>query len=238
MAKVITQIYGTETIRDAQICARLGVDHIGTAFGEVKHLGPTQKNCAQAKEFFDALPDTVVKIGLTIASDVDEILNDLSLFCPEVYHLSGDIRDIPPEGVKRIRDAFPELKIMQAIPVLAGVPFEEQWDDILGLVRAYEPYTDFFLIDTKEPESTIGIGATGSSHSWEIDRAIIESTDVKCIIAGGLSPENVAEAIRATRPYGVDSCTLTSYPEKLRQATGLYKDPARVLAFVEAAANA
>ena len=55
MAKVITQIYGCEQIIDAQIAAALGADHIGCGFGEVKHLGPQQKNCAQAKEFFDAL---------------------------------------------------------------------------------------------------------------------------------------------------------------------------------------
>ena len=76
MAKVITQIYGCEKIKDAQIVAALGADHIGASYGEVPHL-PFQKNCAQAKEFFEALPDNVVKVGLTIATDVDEIINDL-----------------------------------------------------------------------------------------------------------------------------------------------------------------
>ena len=55
------------------------------------HLGPIQKTCAEAKYIFDNLPDNVVKIGLTIAKDVDEILADLDKCCPEVYHLSGDI---------------------------------------------------------------------------------------------------------------------------------------------------
>ena len=206
MAKVITQIYGCEKIKDAQIAAALGVDHIGCGFGEIAHL-PNQKNCAQAKEFFDALPDSVVKVGLTIATDVDEIIHDLSLFEPDVFHLSGDIRDISPEGVQRIRDCYPNLKIMQAIPVYSGVPVEEQWPEILELIRAYEATTDFFLIDTKDPDSTIGIGATGVTHDREIDRRIIESTSVKCIIAGGLDASNVAEAIRQTHPYGVDSCT-------------------------------
>ena len=48
MANVITQIYGCETIKDAQIAAALGVDHIGCGFGEIAHL-PNQKNCAQAR---------------------------------------------------------------------------------------------------------------------------------------------------------------------------------------------
>lgn len=237
MAKVITQIYGCETIKDAQIAAALGADHIGCGFGEIAHL-PNQKNCAQAKEFFDALPDNVVKVGLTIATDVDEIINDLTLFEPDVFHLSGDIRDISPEGVQRIRDAFPNLKIMQAIPVFSGVPMEKQWPEIEELIRLYESTSDFFLIDTKDPQSTIGIGATGATHDRSIDRRIIESTNVKCIIAGGLDGSNVAEAIRETHPYGVDSCTLTSYPKFLKDITGRVKDPVKVWEFIEAARNA
>ena len=238
MAKVITQIYGCDKIKDAQICAALGVDHIGCGYGEVKHLGPQQKSCAEAKEFFDALPENVVRVGLTIATDVDEIINDLSLFEPDVFHLSGDIRDISPEGVQRIRNAFPDLKIMQAIPVFSGVPAEEQWPEIEDLIKAYEATTDFFLIDTKDPDSTIGIGATGITHDRQIDRRIIESTSVRCIIAGGLDGSNVAEAIRQTHPYGVDSCTLTTYPKFLRDITGRVKDPVKIWEFVEAARNA
>ena len=237
MAKVITQIYGCETIEDGRIAAALGADHIGCAYGEVAHL-PNQKNCKEAKQFFDAMPDNVVKVGLTIAKDVDEIINDINLYRPDVYHLSGDIRDISPDGVRKIRETFPGLKIMQAIPVQAGIDVDKQWPEVLELIRAYEDTSDFFLIDTKDPESTIGIGATGATHNLEIDRRIIEATDVKCIIAGGLCGDNVAEAIRQTHPYGVDSCTLTSYPKFLQEITGRHKDPVKVWEFIEAAKNA
>ena len=238
MANVITQIYGCENIIDAQIAAALGADHIGCGMGEVKHLGPKQKSCLEAKAFFDALPENVVRVGLTIATDVDEIINDLHIYTPDVFHLSGDIRDISPEGVQRIRDAFPGLKIMQAIPVFSGVPVEEQWPEVEKLIRAYEATSDFFLIDTKDPTSTIGIGATGATHDREIDRRIIESTDVNCIIAGGLDGSNVAEAIHQTHPYGVDSCTLTTYPKFLQEITGRIKDPVKIWEFIEAARNA
>ena len=105
MSKPIAQIYSLTNLADALMCVEIGADHIGVAFGDVDHLGPIQKTCAEAKYIFDNLPDNVVKIGLTIAKDVDEILADLDKCCPEVYHLSGDIRDIPPEEVQRIRDA-------------------------------------------------------------------------------------------------------------------------------------
>lgn len=238
MSKMITQIYGIKNLEDAQMCAELGADHIGIAYGEVKHLGPQQKDCQQAKYIFDHLPESVVKVGLTIASDVDEIIHDLSLCLPDVYHLSGDIRDIPPEGVQRIRDAYPGLKIMQAIPVYSGIPYEEQWPAILELIRKYESTTDFFLIDTKDPASTIGIGATGAIHDRNIDRAIVEATTVPCIVAGGLDAKNVAEVIRIAHPYGVDSCTRTNVAASEQDATGNGKDREKVRAFIEAALNA
>ena len=233
---MITQIYGIKNLDDALMCAELGADHIGVAIGQLKHQGPQQKDCAQAKYIFDRLPSNVVKVGLTIASDVDEIIHDLSLCLPDVYHLSGDIRDISPEGVQRIRDAYPGLKIMQALPVYSGVPYEEQWPTILDLIRKYESTTDFVLIDTKDPKSTIGIGATGAVHDRNIDRAIVEATKVPCIVAGGLDASNVAEVIHITHPYGVDSCTRTNVDKS--DAIGNGKDRAKVKAFIEAARNA
>ena len=235
MANVIVQIYGISTLEDALTCARLGANHIGIAYGEVKHLGPGQRSCAEAREIFEQVPGSVVKVGLTIASDVDEILRDLALYCPDVYHLSGDIRDISPQGVARIRAAFPKLRIMQALPVLSNVPLGEQ--PVLELIRMYEPVTDFFLIDTKDPGSAIGIGATGATHDWAIDKAIVEATKVKCIIAGGLDADNVAQAIRISHPYGVDSCTRTSYASQEKRGQN-NKDPEKVRAFIEAARHA
>ena len=230
---MITQIYGCAGIEDVMLCSKLGVDNVGISFGDVKHLGPHQRTAAECRDFFALFPDNITKVGLTIASDVDEIIHDLSICMPDIYHLSGDIENIPPEEVERIRKAYPELKIMQAIPVLGGVPLEQQ--KVLKLIKDYEEVTDFFLIDTKDLSSEIGIGATGAIHDRYIDKAIVESTKVPCIIAGGLDASNVAEAIHIAHPYGVDSCTLTSWD----RSTGKRgKDPVKLEAFVRAAQNA
>ena len=118
--------------------------------------------------------------------------------------------------------------------MLAGVPLDEQ--KVMQYVKDYEPVSDFFLIDTKAPAAG-DIGATGLAHDRAIDRAIIEATDVPCIIAGGLDASNVAEAIYATHPYGVDSFSLTNYDDD-RADTDRCKDPAKVEAFIKAAKDA
>lgn len=209
-----------------------GGHHIGVSFGKIKRT-PGQLSCEKAREIFEGVQPQAVRIGLTVAEDIDEITANLREVLPDVLHLSGDIDGISPAGVAELRRRFPALRIMQAIPVLQDVPLESQ--RALEYARLYGPVSDFFLIDTKAPKAT-DIGATGIVHDRAIDRAIIESTKVPCIIAGGLDASNVAQAIRETRPYGVDSFSLTNLanPEPGKGC----KDPAKVKAFIEASIDA
>lgn len=230
---MIVQIYGIRTVEDARMVVDFGAEHIGVSYGHIKHT-PGQLTCEQAKEIFEGVQPEAVRIGLTCSTDIDEISEDLRAAMPDVLHLSGDIDGISPEQVAELRGRFPGLKIMQAIPVLAGVPLESQ--RVMEYVRAYEEVSDFFLIDTKAP-SAGDIGATGLTHDRAIDRAIVDATDVPCIIAGGLDVDNVADAIHETRPYGVDSFTCTNYDDE-RADTLRCKDPEKVEAFVRAAKNA
>lgn len=233
MADVKIQIYGIRTVEDARMVVEMGGHHLGVSYGKIKRT-PGQLSCEQAKEIFEGVQPEAVRIGLTVSEDIDEITEDLKAAFPDVMHLSGDIEGITPDQVQELKNRFPGLKIMQAIPVLAGVPLEEQ--KVMEYIKDYEAVSDFFLIDTKAPAAG-DIGATGLTHDREIDKKIIESTDVPCIIAGGLDASNVAEAIHITHPYGVDSFSLTNYEDE-RADTRHCKDPAKVQAFIEAALNA
>ena len=210
MADVIIQIYGIRTTEDARMVVEQGAHHIGVSYGKIKRT-PGQLTCEQAKQIFEGVQPEAVKIGLTVSEDIDEITENLKEVLPDVLHLSGDIEGISPLEVQELKNRFPGLKIMQAIPVLSGVPLEEQ--KIMQYIKEYEPVSDFFLIDTKAPMAG-DIGATGLTHDREIDRVIVESTKVPCIIAGGLDADNVAEAIHVTHPYGVDSFSLTNYDDE------------------------
>lgn len=232
METVKIQIYGIRTVEDARMVMELGGHHIGVSYGRIKRT-PGQLTNEKAREIFSGVQPEAVKIGLTIAEDIEEITENLREVLPDVLHLSGDIDGISPGQVKELKRRFPGLLIMQAIPVLQNVPLEEQ--KALFYVKAYEGVADYFLIDTKAARAN-DIGATGLPHDRGIDRAIIESTDVPCIIAGGLMASNVALAIRETRPYGVDSFSLTNY-DRIEEGRGC-KDPAKVKAFIEAALDA
>jgi len=89
---------------------------------------------------------------------------------------------------------------MRSIPVVD--------ENSIALARCYEGIADWLLLDSYKSGDR-QIGALGVTHSWELDRQIIESVRIPAIIAGGLGPENVQHAIRVARPAGVDSKTKT-----------------------------
>jgi phosphoribosylanthranilate isomerase len=232
MADVKIQIYGIRTVDEARMVIEMGGHHIGVSYGKIKRT-PGQLTCEKAREIFEGVPRTAIRIGLTVAEDIEEIISNLQETIPDVLHLSGNIEGVKPDEVAALKRRFPGLRIMQAIPVLQGVPIENQ--KVLEYVRQYERVSDFFLIDTKAPSAT-DIGATGLTHDRSIDRAIVASTKVPCIIAGGLDASNVAAAIREVGPYGVDSFSLTNY-DNPTPGKGC-KDPVKLRAFIEAAKNA
>ena len=102
----------------------------------------------------------------------------------------------------------------------------------LPSLRSYDGIADWLLLDSYESGDR-QIGALGVTHSWELDRRIIESVRIPTIIAGGLGPENVQEAIRVARPAGVDSKTKTDNSDGSHT-----KDLRKVSAFVKGARDA
>jgi phosphoribosylanthranilate isomerase len=233
MNRVIIQIYGIRSIEDARMVIDMGGHHIGVSYGKIKRT-PGQLSCEEAKEIYQGVQPQAVKIGLTVAEDIDEITENLQVVLPQVLHLSGNIEGISPPQIEKLKKRFPSLKIMQAIPVYQRIPMKEQ--KAFEYLKQYEGVSDFFLIDTMA-EKASDIGATGLIHDWRIDQALVVSTKVPCIIAGGLNSDNVREAVEIAKPYGADSFSWTNYDTPPAGARGI-KDPEKVRAFIEAVRNA
>ena len=104
MANVIIQIYGIRTVEDARMVIDMGGHHIGVSYGKIKRT-PGQLTCEKAKEIFEGVQPEAVKVGLTVAEDIDEITENLKVVCPDVLHLSGDIEGITPAQVQELAPA-------------------------------------------------------------------------------------------------------------------------------------
>jgi phosphoribosylanthranilate isomerase len=169
-----------------------------------------------------ALPGAVGGVVLSAESEPEAVVATARALEPTVLHLAG-----PPLGaaaVAAIRRAVAPTRVMQAIAVTG--------DDALASARAYERVADWLILDSADP-AAVEVGGTGRVHDWDLSARIVEAVHVPVLLAGGLSPENVASAIRRVRPWGVDSFSHTNRPDDSGR-----KDPDRVRRFVEAAKGA
>ena len=219
---MIVQIYSVTSVADALNLADLGVDHIGFVagvYGEVKSELPFD----QARAIADALRGRAKASALTMSTDSAEILRMADAVRPDIVHISTDTDAVDVPALRQLREALPpEIQLMKAIHV--------DGPESIAAALAFAPIADILLLDTKVM-GLPGVGATGRTHDWRISRQIIEQVgnQASVILAGGLTPENVATAIHATRPWGVDSFTGTNYSGSGR------KDRSLVRRFVEQA---
>jgi len=219
---MLVQVYAVRTIQDMQLCIDAGLDRWGLEVG--KHgVMPNETSFEQARAIFAATPPSFAKMALSIETDLEALTEIVQETRPDILHLCGDIRKLPPTGVGELRQRIPGVEIVQAIPMTGP--------EALDIAQAYEPVADIFLLDSVAP-NVVGIGIAGVTHDWALSRRIVEQTRRPCILAGGLSPENVAEAIPAVRPWGVDSNTHTCVPGTWK------KDFERMCRFVQAAQSA
>ena len=134
---------------------------------------------------------------------------------------------VPVAEVRRLREAAPELLLIKSLVV--GTADEAA---LLAEARLHAPFVDAFLTDTFDPASGAS-GATGLAHDWAVSRRLALALSQgpvarPLILAGGLTPDNVAEAVAQVRPAGVDAHT------GLENANG-DKDEGLVRRFVAAA---
>ena len=99
------------------------------------------------------------------------------------------------DGIRKIKTALPHLKLFKVINV-----FDES---AIAEAKNYEGVADALVLDSGIKENGQQ-GGTGKIHDWSISRKIVESTSLPVILAGGLNPENVAEAVKTVQPYAVD----------------------------------
>ena len=215
---MLVQIYEVQTPEEAVALARLGVDHIGLLVGDC--VFPRELSIAHTNGIFAAVPADKKRVALLLSADLEELGRVVAETRPDIIQLQAAIDDFSVAMTRRLKTRFPQIPIMRAIPVVDEASIE--------VAGSYRGVADFLLLDSWDP-ATGQFGALGRTHDWSLSRRIVDDVGTPVILAGGLGPENVAAAIAAVRPAGVDSKTRTD------RLDGSGKDFAKVEAFVTAA---
>jgi phosphoribosylanthranilate isomerase len=99
-----------------------------------------------------------------------------------------------------LKDALPGISVVQVVHVTGPESVEE--------AERLAPHVDAILLDSGNQKLAVKeLGGTGRTHDWTLSRAIRERIGVPLFLAGGLTPENVAEAIEEVSPFGLDVCS-------------------------------
>ena len=195
---MLVQIYEISSPEEAKALGDIGVDHIGVLIGDGSF--PRELSIDRARSIFSAILPSSNAVSLLLCSDVQLIENVISELKPAILHLGASTDLLTPSSVQDLKRRCGPLTVMRSIPVVG--------DESIATAKSYDGIADMLLLDSHRPGDR-QIGALGITHSWELDRKIVESVRIPVIIAGGLGPENVIDAIQAVRPAGVDSKTKT-----------------------------
>ena len=195
---MLVQIYEISTPEEARALGNLGVDHIGVLVGDGSF--PREQSVDQARLIFSAIPSSSKGLALLLSADVRLVGQIISELKPAIVHLGASSDLLTASAVQQLKQRYGTLTVMRSIPIVD--------DESIAIARSYDGVADILLLDSHRP-GDVQIGALGVTHSWEIDRKIVESVRIPVIIAGGLGPDNVVDAIRVVRPAGVDSKTKT-----------------------------
>jgi phosphoribosylanthranilate isomerase len=214
---MIVQIYETQDASEARALEAAGVDHIGVLVGRGRYARELRP--AQARQIFQAVT-RARRVALSLVDNLEEVSEVVAQTRPDILHLGTVPEALGPAAVVTLKTRFPDLQLMRTIPVIDA--------QSLLLAQQYDGLVDYLLLDTYHPGDT-QVGATGAPHDWDLSRRIASSVRTPVILAGGLGPQNVAEAIRTVRPAGVDSKTHTD------RDGGPYKDIEQVRALVRVA---
>ena len=117
----------------------------------------------------------------------------------------------------------------------------------LEIAKRFEPTSDYFLTDTLLIEEAGSgpnaqpvqgfVGITGQTCSWHSAAQLVAASKIPVILAGGISPDNVAEGVLQVRPAGIDSCTNTNALDERGAPIRFKKDMAKVRQLVGAVRN-
>ncbi|MQY43687.1 phosphoribosylanthranilate isomerase [Epibacterium sp. SM1969] len=215
MTEIRTKICGLKTPQDIAACADAGAAYIGFNFFP---KSPRSVTIAEASKLAGDTPVGLCKVALVVDMPDDELDAIVAGVPLDMLQLHGS------ESPERVL----ELKARHGLPVMKVIGISEPAD--IARIEAYEQVADQLLVDAKAPKDAVLPGGNGIAFDWRI---LAQKKYWQCpwMLAGGLNPENVAEAIRRTGARQVDVAS------GVESAAGV-KDPELIASFIRSAQRA
>ena len=196
------KICANTNVEDAVAAAELGADALGFVFAPSRR----QVTAEQVRSIAAELPDGVERVGVFGDAAAEEIARATETARLTAVQLHGGFDQVLTERLSKL---LPQVALIQTVPweVSGDPPYSEmasRFDRLVHTTANGTAANGRVLVDAKVKGAS---GGTGISFSWTSAEALLarsRDAGLRIIVAGGLRPENVAEAIRTLKPWGVD----------------------------------
>ena len=195
MTKPRVKICCISSIAEAELAIRYGASALGLV--SAMPSGPGVIEEGLIAEIAARVPPPIATFLLTSKQDVSSIIYQQRRLRANTIQI---VDRLEQGSYGDLRAALPGISLVQVIHVTG----EEVVDEALAVA----PHVDAILLDSGNQKLSVKeLGGTGRTHDWRLSRKIREMVGVPIFLAGGLKPENVAEAIQAVEPFGLDLCS-------------------------------
>ncbi|WP_328561755.1 phosphoribosylanthranilate isomerase [Streptomyces coelicoflavus] len=216
----LVQVAGVIDAAEADMIVEEGADWLGFAL----RLPSGKDDIAEqdAAAVIKGLEPPHAGVLISYLTEAEEI----SRFCSELGVVAVQLHgDVETGQLRRLKESRPDLFVLKSLVVK-----QDNADELLRLVDDTHSFVDMYITDTFDPR-TGAKGATGLTHDWNVSAELVRRSPKPLMMAGGLNPQNVGDAIRAVRPAAVDAHTGLEGPDGR-------KDRAKVATFVAEARRA
>ncbi len=187
--------------------ARLAIKAGTSALGLVSEMpsGPGVITMETIKQIAAVVPPPIATFLLTSKQDISEIIMQHDYCRTNTIQICDDLKT----GThKELKEALPGIAIVQVIHVTD--------EESVAQALAIQNDVDAILLDSGDQSKQVKeLGGTGRTHNWEISRQIREKLDIPIFLAGGIKPDNIAQAIEQVHPFGIDLCSGVRTDDKL-----------------------
>jgi phosphoribosylanthranilate isomerase len=224
--KTRTKICGIRSPEEIELADLYGADAVGF-ITEVPVESPRKLNSDTAAYLVSRVPQTLSSVLVIMPENSDTAVELIEKINPDIVQIHSRLPLLELEIIKEKTD-IPIIKTL-SVPAQGEASCEKAGNkaSILSLLEEVSlleeaDTVDSILLDTARSEKP---GGTGCVHDWTLSQRISEETRLPLILAGGLKPENVREAIRIVSPYAVDTASgVETYGKK---------DAVKIKSFIE-----
>ena len=195
MSRTRVKICCISSVAEAQLAIRRGADALGLVSAMPSGPGPIGEDLIA--EIAASVPPPIATFLLTCLSDADAIVEQQRRCGTNTLQL---VDAVPLSAYPVLRRALPGVRVVQVIHVLGAESVREACE--------IAPHVDALLLDSGNPHLAVKeLGGTGRVHDWAHSREIVARCGKPVFLAGGLRADNVARALAAVRPFGLDLCS-------------------------------